>query len=136
MTKEQTKYQLRTIIGANIRRERKSRGLSVDELGNMLNLSSSFIGLIERGYRGATTVTLLKLSGIFKIPIDTFFYNREGYSQKLTESSTADIKRQKLAILISDFSDMELDFVISAVKGLRNMYHPESEGLHFKRGFT
>jgi len=122
MTKEQVKEELRTVIGANIRRERKSRGISIDELGSMLNLSPSFVGLIERGHRGTTIVTLLKLSDMFEMPIDAFFYPKGDYSPKLAGDSMIDIKRQKLAFLTSDFSDMELDFVISSVKGLRGIY--------------
>jgi len=127
MTKEQAKEELRAIIGANIRRERKLRGISIDELGSMLELSPSFVGLIERGYRGATSVTLLKLSDMFEIPIDAFFYHQGDYCQKWAEGKksavmSTDIKRQKLAFLTSDFSDIELDYIISSVKGLRGIY--------------
>ena len=117
-----TKVKLRGIIGENIRRERISRGISIDELGDLLSLTSGFVGLIERGQRGATPVTLFKLSSIFGIPIDTFFYQKHEPSNELAEIPASQVKREKLTSLITDFSDEELDFVIASVKGLRGIY--------------
>jgi len=121
-----TKVQLRGIIGENIRRERITRDISIDELGDMLSLTSGFVGLIERGQRGATPVTLFKLSAIFGIPIDTFFYKMPEPSTKLAEIPASQVKREKLASLTADFSDAELDFVISSVKGLRGIYRSKN----------
>ena len=68
-----TKKALRTIIGENIRQERMARNISLEELAAILGLTSGFVGLIERGQRGATPITLLKLSTAFGLPVDRFF---------------------------------------------------------------
>ncbi|MCL2421702.1 MAG: helix-turn-helix domain-containing protein [Defluviitaleaceae bacterium] len=114
-----TKERLRVIIGENIRNERISRNISIDELAEMIGLTPGFVGLIERGQRGTTSNTLLKLSDVFSISIDSLFYLKEGLS--LGEVDKDDVRRKKISSLISDFSDNELDFLISVIKGVRAM---------------
>lgn len=121
-----TKNKLRVIIGENIRNERVSRNISTDELAEMLGLTPGFIGLIERGQRGATPITLFKLSNIFGMTIDSFFYKRSETPLSFSEEekwSTDDTseKRRKIDSLIFDFEDKELDFVISMLKNIRIM---------------
>ena len=114
-----TKERLRIIIGENIRNERISRNISIDELAEMLELTSGFVGLIERGQRGTTSSTLFKLADVFGVSIDTLFYRGEDSSMRLSEEPTGEVKRKKISSLISDFSDKELDFVINVVKSFR-----------------
>ena len=118
-----TKKRLRSIIGENIRSERISRNISMDELAELLKLTPGFVGLIERGQRGATATTLLKLSDIFDMPVDLFFHCKEDSSLSLEEEPAHQnlSKRKKVESLIADFSNEELDFVISMLKNLRAM---------------
>ena len=126
-----SKERLRIIIGENIRTERTARNMSIDELAEMLELTSGFVGLIERGQRGATPSTLFKLADIFGLSIDTFFYNTDSSSLSFAEArddvQRTIAKRKKVATLISDFTEEELNFVIRMVKSLRDMNHPKSE---------
>jgi len=122
-----TKFKLRIIIGENVRKERMARGISIDELADLLGLTSGFVGLIERGQRGATPITLFKLSNVFSTPIDKFFYRTEDSLPSLVETPSHQIKREKLASLTSDFSDTEVDFIISVVKGLRSVNRSEAQ---------
>ena len=121
------KFKLRIINGENVRKERLSRGISIDELADLLGLTSGFVGLIERGQRGATPITLYKLSNVFGVPIDKFFYRTEDSFPSLVEIPSDKAKRQKLASLTSDFSDTEVDFIISVVKGLRSINRSEAK---------
>ena len=115
-----TKKQLRVIIGENIRNERVTRNISIDELAEMLELTSGFVGLIERGQRGTTPSTLLKLADVFGMSIDTLFSDENG-SLNLGEEHLprGHAKRLKIESLISGFSEKELDFVIDMIKNLR-----------------
>ena len=115
------KLKLRIIIGENVRKERLARGISIDELADLLGLTPGFVGLIERGQRGATPITLFKLSNVFGTPIDKFFYHTQDFLPSLVETPLDQLKREKIASLTSDFSDAEVDFVIATVKGLRNI---------------
>jgi len=67
------KEHLDKIIGKNIRNERESRHLLLEDLAKLLYLSSSHLSLIERGKRGTTSVTLAKLSKVLDISIDDLF---------------------------------------------------------------
>jgi len=118
-----TKWRIRAIIGENIRNNRIARDISIDELAELMGLTAGFVGLIERGHRGTTPYNLLKLSEVFGVSIDSFFYSAEASSLKLGEeyASKGDIKRKKAESLISGFSDKELDFVISMLKGIRTL---------------
>ncbi|MCL2235771.1 MAG: helix-turn-helix transcriptional regulator [Defluviitaleaceae bacterium] len=68
-----TRKELCTLIGMNIRAERHSRGLTIDEFAELLDLSPGFVGLIERGERGVTAYNLLKISRVLGTPTDNFY---------------------------------------------------------------
>jgi len=137
MNRRQEKDRLDVIIGKNIRLEREARKLSRDELSEMMELTSSHMGLIERGERGATAVTLSKLSIAFNIPVDSFFANPNpgGLSVKEISSSSSiehdnsetyagtnsEILRRKIYSLVTCLEEAELEFVVHSIKGLMSM---------------
>lgn len=51
-----------TLIGRRVREERKLRGLSIEKLAELAEVTPSFLGLIERGKRKLSVLTLDKLS--------------------------------------------------------------------------
>ena len=114
-------------MGNNIRRERISRNMSIDELAELLELTPGFVGLIERGQRGATPQTLTKLSNVFGISIDSFFAGGDGKNLSVAEEPELGThkKRKKILSLISDLPEKELDFVIQIVKATRAMSNPK-----------
>lgn len=126
-----TKELLRNIIGENIRTERMARNISIDELAEMLELTSGFVGLIERGQRGTTPNTLFKLSEVFGMTIDSFFYKNKNDSSALSFGEeyidNKQAKRKKIESLIRSLSEKELEFVIATLKNLRAM-RPIDEG--------
>jgi len=120
MDRRLEKDRLDEIIGKNIRLERDARRLSRDELAELMELTTSHMGLIERGERGATAVTLSKLSKTFDIPIDHFFTSpkRGGLSVREDSDSRPQASRKKIHSLITRLDETELDFVIHTVKGV------------------
>lgn len=120
-----TKERLRILMGENIRNERMARNMSIDELAELLELTSGFVGLIERGRRGATAYTLLKLSDIFEMPIDNIFAQQNKAALSMEEEAPQQNKaqRSKIASLISDLTNQELDFVVRMIKGIKTMNH-------------
>ena len=127
-----TKKNMET-IGANIRRERMIRRMSMEELSEILQLSTAFIGLIERGQRGAKLANLMKISEVFGITVNDLVYSAEpkvmevreeweGHEQPV-EHDEFIIQQKKNAImsLIYDFGVEELEFIIESVKGLKNL---------------
>ena len=52
-------------IGANIRYERRQRGLTIDEFAKVINMAPGFVGLIERGQRGTSMSNIVKIADFF-----------------------------------------------------------------------
>lgn len=117
-----TKERLRKIIGENVRRERISRDISMDEFAEMLTLTPGFIGLIERGQRGTTSSTLYRIADIFGASIDSFFESKDELTLSEVDSKNKRrAKREKISSLIFDFSGEELEYVIKTLIGLREL---------------
>ena len=120
-----TKAGLRSRIGENIRSERQARNMSIDELAELLELTPGFVGLIERGRRGATAYTLYKLSDIFAIPVDSIFTNTQKQpSERISEEKKPNgitSRRLKIACMIYDFTEAELDFIICMIQNIKTM---------------
>ena len=109
-------------IGANIRYERTIRNISIDELAEMLHLSTAFIGLIERGQRGAKLSNLIKTAEIFGININDLIYGTHGNTLEIKEESEAallSVKKNTISSLLYDLDCNELDLIISNIRSLR-----------------
>jgi transcriptional regulator with XRE-family HTH domain len=97
------------------------RKMSREELAETLDLTVSHMGLIERGERGATPVTLEKLSQIFGIKIDDFFMEKsKGLS--IGEGGENDnelaASRHRVVSHLNRLNKEELDYIANAAKGL------------------
>jgi transcriptional regulator with XRE-family HTH domain len=113
-------------MGENIRNERTARNMSIDELAEMLELTSGFVGLIERGRRGATAYTLFKLSEIFNISIDNIFARTSDRQMRFaeeTEPRSTDTRKNQIYSMINGLTNGELDFLINTIKGIKVMNH-------------
>ena len=117
-----TKKQLRVMMGSNIRNERKARHLSIEEFAELLGLTPGFIGLIERGDRGATPHTLYKISDVFEMSLGPLFSDNGSNVMNEPESARK-VKRAKIASLITGLTENEMDFVIQMIKGVKLMNH-------------
>ena len=120
MTKVVEKARLDEVIGKNIRIERESRKLTRDELAEMMELTTSHMGLIERGERGATAVTLSKISRTFDIPVDHLFSSPQmgGLTVREDDSSGPQSTRKKIQSLITCLDETELNFLVHTIKGI------------------
>lgn len=56
-------------LGAEIRALRVASGLSQERLADLAGLHRNFIGLIERGQRNPTYLTLLAISNKLNVPL-------------------------------------------------------------------
>jgi len=119
-SKPLSKEEVRMLIGDNIRKERVNRNISVDQLAKLLDITPGFMGLIERGQRGANPSTLLKLSEIFETTIDTFFYGRQGSEALVATNDIEETLRKQIASLIFDSNEDELEFIIATIKFCRS----------------
>ena len=122
-----TKEKLQIIIGNNIRNQRLARGLSIVELSKLIGKTSGFLGLIERGQRGATPHMLLSLAVILDIPIDTLFCSAKSSPSESIESSNGYAERKKIHNLISNFQVKDLMFLIGTIQSYQAANHSEEK---------
>ena len=109
------KISLDKIVGMNIRKERELRKITREELTEILGLTATHIGLIERGVRGATLVTLTKLARIFDVSMDSFFAEHSSTISKKHENKPT---VKKITALMPLLTEPELEFLVQIVKGL------------------
>jgi len=122
------------VIGNNIRKERTKRSMSIEEFSEIMQLSTTFIGLIERGQRGVKLANLMKIAEIFSVSVNDLLYTHPAASLEVREIDRVDNVKDELLLqqrkdalmsLVYDFSVGELEFVITAVKGLRTLKRSE-----------
>jgi transcriptional regulator with XRE-family HTH domain len=115
------KDRLDRIIGKNIRTEREMHKMSREELAETLDLTVSHMGLIERGERGATAVTLEKLAHVFDVKIDALFTEHDSKSLPAKEETANDavaVNCRKITGLLPRLNKEETEFIIHAIRGL------------------
>lgn len=61
-------------FGNRLYRIRKEKKLTQLELAERINVSSDFIGLMERGVNSPSFKTLEKLSNVLEVPVYQFFH--------------------------------------------------------------
>jgi len=66
---------LREIVARNLRRLRRSKGLSQEELADRAGINRNYVGMLEREENSATVDMLEKLADVLNVdPIE--FFNR------------------------------------------------------------
>lgn len=101
----------RQIIGRNIRLLRKAKGLTLLQMGNILNLNSGFLGLIERGERGTNIDNLCKIADFFEVSLDSIIQTDE--SNKVVRY---DDNYMRVCELLKGFNKDELEMIINIIK--------------------
>jgi len=67
-------------IGENLKKIRKSRGLTIDSLSLSSSVSKSMISEIERGIRNPSITILWNLANTLKTPLNYFLKDDDSYS--------------------------------------------------------
>lgn len=108
------------IVGNNIRFERKKRGLTIDELSEIVDIAPGFLGLIERGQRGTSIKNLCRFSSYFSISLDNLIKGASSSSKiVLAENNKLAQKKDALTAYINSMNEEELNFTMSFVKGFK-----------------
>ena len=99
-------------LGRRIREERQKLNLTQEKLSESINVSTTYIGQIERGERCPTLDTLIRISNSLGVSIDYLL------RESVTPSSTA---LMNLWIqLTRDLSDNEMKMIIELVIVIKN----------------
>ena len=112
---------LKKSIGQKIKSERVKKNMRVEELALILNVSESFIRLIERGERGTSIQLLLQICNVFDLNIGDFFSKKVLTLNEQKENT----ERQNLLNVINNLlriMDMsQLNFILETLKNLEVM---------------
>ena len=115
-------------IGSRIRTLRRALDLSQDQLAEILDISASYLGLVERGQRCFGLAKLVKLRGVFNVSLDYLVVGCEGefnHNKFLSSASTGfnaiNGESQAFADVIRDaalfnFSNGEIELLEQAIR--------------------
>lgn len=110
---EETSEERRIRIGKRIRDIRSFYEISIEELAEMLDLSTAFVGLIERGQRGTSVKNIIKIADIFETSTDNLLI--EG----IPEDEYKKMYVKKICILLNGLCDKDLEFLIDFIRTFR-----------------
>jgi transcriptional regulator with XRE-family HTH domain len=102
-------------VGEKIRAERENLGLSREALAEKLNISSTYIGQIERGERKVRTENLYKISRFFHLSLDNILRFDE---IKETPSGNNEQEINKIVDLLKRLNKYELAAIRSVIVSL------------------
>ncbi|ABR46978.1 transcriptional regulator, XRE family [Alkaliphilus metalliredigens QYMF] len=107
------------LIGNKIRKERILLDLTLEELAEILDLSPSYMGLIERGQRGVSIETLYKLSTTLNVTTD---YLLSPADEKACDTRlSCNVLYQKILTHIKKYNTKELKFLLEFIE-LKNKH--------------
>ena len=127
------------LFGRNVRRLRKERRFSSEVLAHFLNISTAYVGLIERGERCPSLETFFKICDFFGESYEVMMAEPESKTatlrdgEVLTKEQAAKLElqtKQKTVHKMTDtFNISELELIESIIKSLRNFSHLQRMGL-------
>lgn len=105
-------------VGSRIRDLRKKNALTIERLSELLEVSTSFVGLIEKGESGISADNLLSLSQLFKVTVD---YLLTGEDNPFLNKNKD--RFEALETYLYDYTDEEIDFILEMAKFLKSKVH-------------
>ncbi|QSF45282.1 helix-turn-helix domain-containing protein [Paenibacillus tianjinensis] len=97
-------------LGLKIRTERNRIGLTQEKLSELVGISESYLGHIERGDRKLSVETLISLASVLNVTIDSLLY------EEISEES--DIYINQFKYLTNKLAPKQKQIVIDVVKTL------------------
>ena len=101
-------------VGENVRNARLNKGLTIEQLAELVDVSDSFLGVAERGTSGFSIETIIKLAKVLDVTTDSLLLES-------TFTQSPSTKLETLTTLLSKCSDQEIDFMIEYVKLSKKM---------------
>ncbi|MDR1532910.1 MAG: helix-turn-helix domain-containing protein [Clostridiales bacterium] len=101
-------------VGENVRSARLNKGLTIEQLAELADISDSFLGVAERGTSGFSIETIIKLARVLGVTTDSLLLENV---QGRGSSSKADT----LAAILAGCTEDEIAFMIEYVKLCKKM---------------
>lgn len=102
--KENYKY-----IGENVRKARLAKGLTIEQLAELVGISDSFLGVAERGSSGFSIETIVAIAKVLDVSTDNLLLeNNIEYAPPQSLDT--------LLVLLKNCSENDIDFLIEYIK--------------------
>ena len=105
---------LAAAVGRQIRRIRRSKGMPLERLAELADLSLTFCGEIERGEKDPSLKTLVKLSRVLEIPLRDLVAPLEVEASPTV--SRAELLQRLSALLKDSYTEQEAAAIIRLVE--------------------
>ena len=102
-------------IGENIRTARKAKNLTIDTLSELVGISPSFLGTLERGESSLSVETLISVCTVLGVSADSIIIDPAPAAAPARAT-----KKDTLITMLNNATDDELSFLIDYVKLYRN----------------
>ena len=76
---------MKELFGQRLREQRQNQGLTMEQLAEKANLSTNFIGAIERGLKEPSLSTLISILNALDIPADVLLRDYVGTASHVTD---------------------------------------------------
>jgi transcriptional regulator with XRE-family HTH domain len=82
---------MKELFGQRLREQRQNQGLTMEQLAEKANLSTNFIGAIERGLKEPSLSTLISILNALDIPADVLLRDYVGTASHVTDDEMEEI---------------------------------------------
>jgi len=112
--------EINQIFGTNLRLARKEMRLTTEALSKFVNMSTAYVGLIERGERTPSFQSLYRICTFFGRSIDSMLIPPHTAGQPPAEAKNQLTRRREvIANMIKTFDQRGLDYIINSIKSLK-----------------
>ena len=112
-------------LGSKLRMRRLALGLTQTKVAQAINVTFQQIQKYEKGTNGISSLRIMQLGKILKVPVIYFFEDYPEYSQfaKYDKENTGeeDLNYSFLAKLFSGLSDKQKEKILQILKNTRNL---------------
>ena len=105
-------------IGGLIRDERKKHNFTLAELSERANISSNFLGNIERGVDTPSVETLINIANALFVGVDELV--QDSLAVELMVRTPADFESMEITREIASMPKKQKQYVLSCIKALRD----------------
>lgn len=96
-------------VGENVRNARLNKGLTIEQLAELIDVSDSYLGVAERGTSGFSVEVIVSLARVLGVTTDSLLMEN-------APSCKPSSKLDTLVTLLSQCSDNEVDYITEFVK--------------------